>query len=264
MTVKIELRNVTKKYDGGAVALSQFDLAVREGELVVVVGPSGCGKTTLLRLIAGLEQPTSGEILIGGRSAAGLAPRQRNVAMVFQSGALYPHMTVDRNLAFGLRGLASEEVRRRVENAAQMLGIERLLERMPAELSGGERQRVALGRAIVRRPAVFLLDEPLSSLDAPLRRELRREIKRLHDKLRGETGAAMVYVTHDQAEARRLGDRVVVMNAGKVEQAGTPQEVFERPASPWVAEFLADEYGEETAGDMAEGIATEKLLTAGA
>jgi ABC-type sugar transport system ATPase subunit len=240
MSARVELRNVSKKYDGGAVALSQFDLWVNDGELVVVVGPSGCGKTTLLRLIAGLERPTSGEITIGGRSADGLAPRERNVAMVFQSGALYPHLSVRRNLAFGLRGLPSKEIEEQVHSAARMLGIEGLLERRPADLSGGERQRVALGRAMVRRPSVFLLDEPLASLDAPLRRELRREIQRLHRA----SGAAMIYVTHDQAEARRLGDRVVVMNAGRAAQVGTPEEVFERPASPWVAAFLDDEFGE--------------------
>ena len=204
------------------------------------MGPSGCGKTTTLRLIAGLEQPTAGEIWLGGRCINDLPPRQRNVAMVFQNYALYPHMTVYDNLAFGLRmrrrelGLGRAEIDRRVREVADMLGIGGLLQKKPAALSGGEKQRVALGRAIVRRPAVFLFDEPLSNLDAQLRADVRRDLKRLH----AEMGATMVYVTHDQVEAMTLGDRVAVLRDGELQQVGSPQELYSSPANLFVARFI--------------------------
>lgn len=220
------------------MAVCNLDLQVLEGEFLVVVGPSGCGKSTLLRLIAGLEAPTSGELLLNGRNAARLAAHERNVALVHQSGALYPHFTVFGNLAFGVRKLPRDEAAARVRRAAEMLGIGALLDRYPGELSGGERQRVALGRAVVRQAEVWLLDEPLSSLDAPLRRELRRELRRLH----GELGATMVYVTHDPAEAKSLGDRLAVMQAGTIVQTGKAAEVLARPVNDWTRELLHDEF----------------------
>jgi sn-glycerol 3-phosphate transport system ATP-binding protein len=203
---------------------------------MVLVGPSGCGKSTALRMVAGLEQPTGGSILIGGRDVAGLSPGARDVAMVFQSYALYPHMTVRKNLAFPLRRRRMEkaEIDRRVAAVAEMLELEELLHRKPAQLSGGQRQRVAMGRALIREPLAFLLDEPLSNLDAKLRSELRAELKRLHARL--ET--TMIYVTHDQVEAMTLGDRIAVMNRGRLLQVGTPDEVYGRPRNVFVARFV--------------------------
>ena len=221
---------------GTTPILRGIDLDVTDGELVVLVGPSGCGKSTLLRTIAGLELPDRGTVKIGVRDVTHLAPRERDVAMVFQSYALYPHMTVRDNLAFGLRlrGETSAAISARIADVAQSLGLEKLLDRLPKQLSGGQRQRVALARAIARRPSLFLFDEPLSNLDAALRGEVRVEIKKLHAKL----GATMVYVTHDQVEAMTLADKLVVLRAGRVEQIGPPLEVYRRPASRFVASFL--------------------------
>ncbi len=237
---EVALEGVSKRYANGVLALDGVDLEVADGELVVLVGPSGCGKTTALRLIAGLESLTAGAVRIGGRVLNGESPNRRDVAMVFQRPALYPHLSVRANLGFGLKLRRSwwfsrkAEQRQRVEEVAQVLGLEGVLERRPAELSGGQQQRVALGRALVRRPTVFLLDEPLSSLDAPLRLEMRRELHLLHRRLR----ATMVYVTHDQEEALTLGDRVVVLDRGKVQQADRPAALYERPANRFVAAFL--------------------------
>jgi ABC-type sugar transport system ATPase subunit len=226
----IEIRGLSKAYPAGPRALEAVDLDVAGGELLVVVGPSGSGKTTLLRLIAGLDTPTAGEIRIDGKNLAGVPPHQRNVAMVFQNLALYPHLRVRENLAFGLNGKGEQQV----TEVAEMLGIGSLLDRYPAELSGGEQQRVALGRGIVRRPAALLLDEPLSSLDAPVRRELRQELKRLQRSLSAPT----IYVTHDQAEALLLADRIAVLDQGRIQQTGAPDEVYHRPANRFVAEFF--------------------------
>jgi multiple sugar transport system ATP-binding protein len=232
----ISLRNVTKIFEPSVTAVGDLSLEVPDGRLVVLVGPSGCGKTTTLSLIAGLDRPTSGEIRIGGQVVNAWPPRQRNVAMVFQDGALYPHMTVRANLAFALRirGAAEAETLRRVDAAARMLGIAELMNRRPAELSGGQRQRVALGRAIVREPAAFLFDEPLAGLDARLRAALRREIKSLHQKLH----VTMLYVTHDQAEAMTLAQEMCVLRHGRVQQVGPPQEIYNRPANRFVAGFF--------------------------
>lgn len=252
----VVLEQVSRVFPGGVTAVDRLDLQVRDGELLVLVGPSGCGKTTTLRLIAGLEPLSSGEIQIGQRNVKRLAPRDRDVAMVFQGHALYPHLTVYQNLAFGLelrrggwlrhlwrgrrgagetpRPQLNGQIRPRVLAAARTLGIEALLERMPAELSGGERQRVALGRALVREPAVFLFDEPLSDLDALLRANLRSELKRLHQTL----ATTMIYVTHDQAEALSLGDRIAVLDGGRLQQIGEPLRVYRDPASRFVAGFL--------------------------
>ncbi|HWP34681.1 MAG TPA: sn-glycerol-3-phosphate ABC transporter ATP-binding protein UgpC, partial [Thermodesulfobacteriota bacterium] len=232
---EVALRGVTKRF-GSVVAVRDFSLEVRDREFVVLVGPSGCGKSTVLRLVAGLESPTEGEIAIGGRRVNDVPPKDRNVAMVFQNYALYPHMDVHGNLAFGLklRGLPRREIDARVRQAAEILGIADLLARRPAELSGGQRQRVALGRAIVRDPAVFLFDEPLSNLDAQLRVQMRTELVKLHQRL----SATMLYVTHDQVEAMTMGDRIVVMRAGAIEQVGEPLAVYERPANTFVAGFI--------------------------
>jgi multiple sugar transport system ATP-binding protein len=245
---EVTLEQVSKEYPGGVRAVEGMSLTVADGELVVLVGPSGCGKTTTLRLIAGLETPTSGVIRLGGRDARGLPSRQRDVAMVFQRPAVYPHLTVSQNLAFGLhlrhgggplRRLLngfrpSAEVAARVREAADLLELTELLERYPNQLSGGQQQRVALGRALARRPGLLLLDEPLASLDAPLRLELRRELHLLHQRL----PATMVYVTHDPLEAMSLGDRVVVLDHGRIQQADTPEEVYRRPANRFVAGFF--------------------------
>jgi multiple sugar transport system ATP-binding protein len=231
----VEARRVSKHFDD-VRAVDGIDLAAAEGELLVLLGPSGCGKTTLMRLIAGLEQPTAGEILIGGSVVNDIPPRARNVAMVFQSYALYPHLTVERNISFPLRaiGLPRDKTRKKVEWAARMFGIERLLDRKPRQLSGGERQRVALARAVVREPVAFLLDEPLSNLDAKLRNSARDELKQFQRGL----GTTTIYVTHDQAEAMGLGDRIAVLNRGKVCQVGTPHDVYTRPADTFVATFI--------------------------
>jgi multiple sugar transport system ATP-binding protein len=231
----VETRSVRKVF-GEVCAVDGVDLATREGEFLVLLGPSGCGKTTLLRMIAGLEHPTAGDILIGGHVVNDLPPRTRKIAMVFQSYALYPHMSVARNIAFPLRaqGTTREEIDRRVTWAAGLFGIERLLDRKPRQLSGGERQRVALARAVVREPAVFLLDEPLSNLDAQLRSSARDELQQFQRRL----GTTTIYVTHDQVEAMGLGDRIAVMQGGRVRQIGTPQEVYDEPADTFVAGFL--------------------------
>ncbi len=231
----VELRGVEKRY-GEVVAVRSLDLEVRPGELMVLVGPSGCGKSTLLRLIAGLVEPTAGEVWIGGRRVDDVEPGARDVAMVFQSYALYPHMTVAGNLGFGLRvrGTPRAGIERRVAEAAAALGLAELLSRRPGELSGGQRQRVALGRAMVRDPGVFLFDEPLSNLDAELRLRTRDEIAALHRRL----GTTMIFVTHDQVEALSLGQRVAVMDRGRLHQVGTPEEVYRRPANLFVAGFV--------------------------
>ncbi len=226
---------VTKKF-GQVVALDNLTLTAEDGEFLVLVGPSGCGKTTALRLVAGLEEPTSGLIWIGDRVVNDLPPRDRDVAMVFQSYALYPHMSVYDNMAFGLklRGFPKAEIDRRVKQVAEILGIADLLDRKPRQLSGGQRQRVALGRAIVREPKVFLMDEPLSNLDAKLRVQTRAELKKLHQALKTTT----VYVTHDQVEAMTMGTRIAVMNKGVLQQVDTPQNVYEHPANIFVAGFI--------------------------
>ena len=232
----LEIEHVEKILRSGQAVLHDVSCTARDGELLAVVGPSGCGKSTLLRLVAGLESVSTGVIRIGGRTVNELPPQQRDVAMVFQNHALYPHMTVYENLAFGLRvrGTPRARLDQRVRLIAAQLGIEAMLKRYPRELSGGQRQRTALGRAMLRNPAVFLLDEPLSSLDAPLRAELRRELAALHRSL----GATMVYVTHDQSEALSLGQRMVVLAGGRVQQIDTPPNVFRRPANRFVAGFV--------------------------
>ena len=232
---EVSINNLVKRY-GAVEAVRGISLDIPDGSFVALVGPSGCGKTTTLRMIAGLEEITEGEISIGGRVINEVPPKDRDIAMVFQSYALYPHMTVLENMAFGLRlrGLPKEEVRRRIDEAAQILHIEELLGRRPRQLSGGQRQRVAMGRAIVRNPKVFLFDEPLSNLDAKLRVHMRTEIKRVHQRVKTTT----VYVTHDQIEAMTLADSVVVMNKGKIEQVGAPQELYHHPRTRFVAGFM--------------------------
>jgi multiple sugar transport system ATP-binding protein len=232
---EVALRQIVKKY-GDVEAVRAIDLDIPNNEFVVLVGPSGCGKSTTLRMIAGLEEITSGNILIGGEVVNDLPPKDRDIAMVFQNYALYPHMTAFENMSFGLklRKFPKAEIRKRVEHAARILDITELLERRPKALSGGQRQRVAMGRAIVRNPKVFLFDEPLSNLDAKLRVQMRTEIKRVHQKVKTTT----VYVTHDQVEAMTLADRVVVMNQGRIEQIGTPQELYHKPATRFVAGFI--------------------------
>ena len=233
----VEVRHLQKHFDGGRVrAIDGVDLATGEGEYLVLLGPSGCGKTTLLRTIAGLEEPTAGDVLIGGHVVTGLPPRARRIAMVFQSYALYPHKTVLANIVFPLRAarVPAGEREERARRAAGMLGIEHLLGRKPRQLSGGERQRVALARALVHEPAVFLLDEPLSNLDAKLRASARDELKRFQQDI----GVTTIYVTHDQVEAMGLGDRIAVMSAGRVRQIGAPVEVYDDPADTFVATFI--------------------------
>ena len=232
---QVELRGLSKSYDGKLTVVHGIDLEIRHGEFVVFVGPSGCGKSTLLRMVAGLETISAGELRIAGRRVNELAPRQRDIAMVFQDYALYPHKSLYENMAFGLRlrKTPETEIDRRVMDAARLLRIEALLQRRPAALSGGQRQRVAIGRAIVREPAVFLFDEPLSNLDAQLRNEMRSEIKRLHQRL----GATIIYVTHDQVEAMTLADRIAVLSAGRLMQYDTPDAIYNRPAATFVAGF---------------------------
>jgi multiple sugar transport system ATP-binding protein len=232
----IVLSGVTKEFPGGAVAVAALDLEVADGEFLVLVGPSGSGKTTVLRMVGGLEEATAGEIRIGGRDVTGLAPRDRDIAMVFQTYALYPHMTVAQNMAFGLklRKTPRDEIRRRVQETAELLGLSDLLERKPRALSGGQRQRVAMGRAIVREPAAFLMDEPLSNLDAKLRVQMRAEITRLHQRL----GTTTLYVTHDQTEAITMADRVAVMRDGRLQQLDTPAVLYDDPVNLFVAGFI--------------------------
>ena len=233
----VVFKDVTKVYSkGDRPAVDGFSLSVRDGEFLVLVGPSGCGKSTTLRMVAGLETPSSGRIAIGGRDVTNLPPKDRDIAMVFQNYALYPHMTVKENLSFALRlrKFPKAEIERRVAAAADSLGLAPYLKRLPKALSGGQRQRVALGRAIVREPAVFLFDEPLSNLDAKMRVEMRAEIIRLHNRL----GATMLYVTHDQTEAMTMGSRIVVMKDGVIQQVAPPLEVYEKPANQFVASFI--------------------------
>ena len=233
---QVSCRKVVKAFEGGVQAVKGIDLEIQDEEFVVLVGPSGCGKSTTLRMIAGLEELTSGEIWIGGDLVNDVPPRDRDIAMVFQNYALYPHMNVFDNMAFGLklRKFPQAEIKRRVDKAASILHLGELLERKPKALSGGQRQRVAMGRAIVRDPKVFLFDEPLSNLDAKLRVDMRTEIKKVHQTVRTTT----VYVTHDQVEAMTLADRVVVMNQGRIEQVGPPQELYHKPNTRFVAGFI--------------------------
>jgi ABC-type sugar transport system ATPase subunit len=267
----VTLEEVTKEFPGGAVAVDSLSLEVEDGEFMILVGSSGCGKTTALRMIAGLEKPTAGTIRIGAQVVNDLSGRERDVAMVFQNYALYPHMTVARNLAYPLRQrrVPKREIARRVNEVAEMLSLDELLKRRPAQLSGGQRQRVAMGRALVREPAVFLLDEPLSNLDAKLRVQMRAALKRLHGRL----GITTVYVTHDQVEAMTLGDRIAVISDGKLQQLGHPQDVYDRPANVFVAGFIGSPAmnllrgrirgGQITAGDLTltrPGIADGELI----
>ncbi len=232
----LSLKNIYKKYAGGVTAVSDFCLEIADKEFIILVGPSGCGKSTTLRMIAGLEEISEGELYIGDRLVNDVAPKDRDIAMVFQNYALYPHMTVFDNMAFGLklRKTPKDEIKRRVEEAARILDITHLLDRKPKALSGGQRQRVALGRAIVREPQVFLLDEPLSNLDAKLRAQMRTELSKLHLKL----GTTFIYVTHDQTEAMTMGDRIVVMKDGFVQQVDTPQNLYTSPTNTFVAGFI--------------------------
>ncbi|MAM09881.1 MAG: sugar ABC transporter ATP-binding protein [Rhizobiaceae bacterium] len=232
---EVHLSKIVKRY-GSLEVVHGIDLEVAHNEFVVLVGPSGCGKSTTLRMIAGLEEISGGELKIGDRVVNALPPRARNISMVFQSYALYPHMTVRENLGFGLKiaGMTPEDIKPRVDEAAAILGLESFMDRLPANLSGGQRQRVAMGRAIVRHPDVFLFDEPLSNLDAKLRGQMRVEIKKLHQRVK----TTVIYVTHDQVEAMTLADRIVIMRDGYVEQVGTPTEVFENPVNTFVAGFI--------------------------
>ena len=233
---EVEVREIRKSFGGGTAAVDGISLACRDHEYLVLLGPSGCGKTTLLRMIAGLEHPTGGDILIGGRSVRGLPPRARKIAMVFQSYALYPHKTVEENISFPLeaQGLNREERSTKIRWAADLLGIGPLLRRKPRQLSGGERQRVALARALVREPQVFLLDEPLSNLDAKLRASARLELKQFQQRV----GVSTIYVTHDQVEAMGLGDQIAVLNQGRLQQIGPPEEIYHHPANTFVATFV--------------------------
>lgn len=232
----VKLKNVYKKFEGGVTAVSDFNLDIEDKEFIILVGPSGCGKTTTLRMIAGLEEVTEGEIYIGDRLVNDVQPKDRDIAMVFQNYALYPHMTVFDNMAFGLklRKTPKDEIKRRVREAAKTLDIEHLLDRKPKALSGGQRQRVALGRAIVREPKVFLMDEPLSNLDAKLRVQMRVEISKLHQKLQ----TTFIYVTHDQTEALTMGTRIVVMKDGFIQQVDSPAALYQRPSNMFVAGFI--------------------------
>ena len=232
----LKLKNVYKRFEGGVIAVNDFNLEIEHKEFIILVGPSGCGKTTTLRMIAGLEEITEGEVYIGDKLVNDVQPKDRDIAMVFQNYALYPHMTVFDNMAFGLklRKTPKAEIKRRVQEAAKSLDIEHLLDRKPKALSGGQRQRVALGRAIVREPKVFLMDEPLSNLDAKLRVQMRTEISKLHQKLQ----TTFIYVTHDQTEAMTMGTRIVVMKDGLIQQVDSPQALYERPCNMFVAGFI--------------------------
>jgi len=246
----LELSGIRKSF-GATKVLHGIDLTVPDGEMIVIVGASGCGKSTLLRIVAGLEAPTEGTVRIGGREVTALEPADRDIAMVFQNYALYPHMTVAQNMAYGLkiRGLPKAEIARRVGETAELLGISALLDRRPRQLSGGQRQRVAMGRAIVREPKLFLFDEPLSNLDAKLRVQMRAEIRRLQRRL----GVTSLFVTHDQTEAMTLGDRLVVMHAGHAVQVATPMEVWARPADTYVAGFIGSPAMNFLEGTLTEG-----------
>ncbi len=255
----VELRGVSKAF-GSTAVLRDINLAVKDGEFLVLVGPSGCGKSTLLRSIAGLDEIDSGDILIGGTRVNGVPPAKRGIAMVFQSYALYPHMTLYQNMAFGLRlaGKSRSEIRTSVESAAELLDISHLLDRKPKSLSGGQRQRVAIGRAIVRQPSVFLFDEPLSNLDAALRVRMRYEFARLHKRLKTTT----IYVTHDQVEAMTLADRIAILDRGEIHQLGTAEELYQRPASRFVAGFVGSpqmNFIEASLEHPASGMAVVKL-----
>jgi sn-glycerol 3-phosphate transport system ATP-binding protein len=255
---QVSLDDVTKVFDQGVVAVDRLSITARRGEFLIFVGPSGCGKTTALRLIAGLEKPTSGTISIGDQVINELSPRDRDIAMVFQNYALYPHMTVRKNLAFALkeRRIPKARIVSRIREVSEMLGLDEFLDRKPAQLSGGQRQRVAMGRALVREPKAFLLDEPLSNLDAKLRVQVRGDLKRLHQQV----GITTIYVTHDQVEAMTLGERIAVMSAGRLQQVGTPQDVYDHPTSLFVAGFIGSppmnllrataREGKVTAGDL--------------
>lgn len=253
----LELRNIEKRYSGGNEAVSGISFAAEKGEFIVMVGPSGCGKSTTLRMVAGLEDISSGEIFINGKQVNNLAPKDRDVAMVFQNYALYPHFTVKENIAFPLtiRKESKEVIDREVGKAAELLSITHLLDRKPKELSGGERQRVAVGRAIVRKPQVFLFDEPLSNLDAALRSSMRAELKNLQREL----GTTMLYVTHDQTEAMTMGDRIVVLNKGRLEQYDSPENIYRKPLTSFVARFLGS-----PAMNMLTGIVDNGMFTSGA
>jgi multiple sugar transport system ATP-binding protein len=253
---QIVLENVRKEFANGVVAVDDVDLTIGEGEFMVLVGPSGCGKTTLLRSIGGLEKVTGGRIKIGERDVTRLEPAQRDLAMVFQNYALYPHMTVRKNLGYGLRVRKTPraEIRRRVDTVAKMLGLEELLDRRPGQLSGGQQQRVAMGRAIIREPAAFLMDEPLSNLDAKLRVGMRTSLQQLHSRL----GTTTVYVTHDQVEAMTLGMRVAVMRDGRIQQVDVPQRLYDEPANVFVAAFIGS-----PAMNLAEGAVSEGMVSLG-
>ncbi|MFW5996394.1 MAG: ABC transporter ATP-binding protein [Verrucomicrobiota bacterium] len=233
---ELDLKDVKKVYPGNVTAVDDFNLEIKDGEFIVLVGPSGCGKSTTLRMVAGLEQITEGTVKIGDRVINNVAPKDRDIAMVFQNYALYPHMSVFDNMAFGLklRKYEKKEIRQRVQEASDILGIRELLNRAPKALSGGQRQRVALGRAIVRKPAVFLLDEPLSNLDAKMRVQMRQELSKLHERLK----TTMIYVTHDQVEAMTMGDRIVVMKDGFIQQVAPPTELYDNPNNKFVASFI--------------------------
>ncbi|GLW66350.1 ABC transporter ATP-binding protein [Actinomadura rubrobrunea] len=258
---KIVLERVDKVYAGGVKAVDGLNLEIRDGEFMVLVGPSGCGKSTALRMIAGLEEITSGKISIGDQVVNDLAPKDRDIAMVFQNYALYPHMTVAQNLEFGLklRGVSKEERRKKVQEAAKMLGLEQFLSRKPAALSGGQRQRVAMGRAIVREPQAFLMDEPLSNLDAKLRVSMRASLSQLHERL----GVTTVYVTHDQVEAMTLGDRVCVLREGKLQQVDTPQRLFDSPVNLFVAGFIGSPAMNFVTADLTRGDGGAQVAFAG-
>ncbi|MGZ4322438.1 MAG: ABC transporter ATP-binding protein [Solirubrobacteraceae bacterium] len=255
----ITLKSVTKRYRDGTLAVRGVDLEITDGEFMILVGPSGCGKTTLLRMVAGLEAITDGEVLVDDVVVNDFTPRKRDMAMVFQNYALYPHMTVARNMGFALRrqGVPAEEIRRKVEETAELLGITDQLERKPANLSGGQRQRVAMGRAIVRDPTAFLMDEPLSNLDAKLRIQTRAEILRIQRRLRTTT----VYVTHDQTEAMTLGDRLAVMRDGVLQQVGTPDELYNHPRNVFVAGFIGAPAMNFLPGEIADGSLRFALAT---
>ncbi len=258
---RVRLEGIVKTYPNGHAAVRGLDLTIEDGEFMVLVGPSGCGKSTVLRMIAGLETPTGGRLLIGDRDVTALPPQERDIAMVFQSYALYPHMSVRENLGFGLRmrHLPARGIAERVEAAARTLGLDPVLDRRPAQLSGGQRQRVALGRAIVREPQVFLFDEPLSNLDAKLRVETRAELARLHRRL----GATAVYVTHDQEEAMTLGGRVAVLREGVLQQVAPPMELYRRPVNRFVAGFVGSPEMNFMPGELVPGAAPGPGLVLG-